>query len=223
MDSASTRSPSDHGASARPVAPKGHRGRTTRVRGRWPRLPSCRLSEPRPLPLLVEASYSPPVRMAVVIVLVFLVVGSGAAGATSSLPGLPSEVTGQPSLSVRPAVVIFTGDGSGVLGGRDGAPKWNAKKGQFVGFGHFDWKVWTAQRAVVDGVVWARTCWSTSCEGHRYSPFPAKAVASRPVGGRFTRLAVVSVETGKRFVDCRTVQGTAAAGYDYGPTFRCTP
>lgn len=162
-------------------------------------------------------------RAAVVVALGLLVLGSTAAGATSSLPGLPSEVIGQPSLSVRPAVVVFTGDGSGVLGGSDGAPKWDANRGQFVGFGHFDWRVWTAQRAAGDGVVWTRTCWSTACGKHRYSRFPARAFASRPMDGRFTRLVVVSVETGKRFVDCRPVAGTAAKGYVYGSTFRCTP
>jgi hypothetical protein len=107
------------------------------------------------------------------------------------LPRLLTELRlNNESYSVRPPVVGFTGDGSGFLGGPDGngsspsSPRFN--------LGHFRWTVWSAREARGSGVEWVRTCWTSRCKSW-FVGVPATARAFAPMGGRFTRLTIITL------------------------------
>jgi hypothetical protein len=121
-----------------------------------------------------------------------LILGLGAivavAVAGSALAsGLPTLLGNSPKgpekLLVRPAQIIYTGDGSGILGGFDG--------GRGKGFGHLQWTKWTTGSAFGHGADWIDDC-RPDCADGTFTPHAATVNAFRPRGGRFTRLTVKS-------------------------------
>jgi hypothetical protein len=89
---------------------------------------------------------------------------------------------------VKPASILYTGDGSGILGGFDGTGVAHP--------GHLKWLTWTTRRAVGSGAVWIDNCTPTCAHGI-FVPDGAKVVASRAVGGHFTRLSLRYIYRGK--------------------------
>ena len=82
---------------------------------------------------------------------------------------------------VRPASILYTGDGSGILGGFDGTG---------IGHpGHLRWLSWTTERAVGSGAVWIDNC-NPDCASGTFTAHAVKVTASRPVRGHFTRLTL---------------------------------
>ena len=110
-------------------------------------------------------------------------------------------------LLVRPAEILYTGDGSGVLGGFDGT-------GNNGSDGHLKWSKWTQTQALGSGAVWLNNC-TPSCAAGRFAPHAVTVRAFRPSGGVFTRLTVTYVYAGKNVVDRRTLEKTNGF-WDYG-------
>jgi hypothetical protein len=82
---------------------------------------------------------------------------------------------------VRPASILYTGDGSGILGGFDGAGIKHP--------GHLKWLTWTTGDATASGAVWIDNC-SPSCANGTFKAHAVRVRAFRPVRGRFTRLTL---------------------------------
>ena len=110
--------------------------------------------------------------------------------------GLPTLLGTSPKgpmkLLVRPAQIIYTGDGSGILGGFDG--------GRGKGFGHLRWTKWTTGSALGHGADWIDDCRPDCAEG-TFTPHAATVNAFRPRGGRFTRLTLKTSYRGKPLVN----------------------
>jgi hypothetical protein len=98
---------------------------------------------------------------------------------------------------VRPAAIVYTGDGSGVLGGFNGTGVAHP--------GSITWLSWTATRATGTGAVWLDDCKPDCAEGTFHSA-PVKLTAFRPVGGHFTRLTLAYDADGKHWVDTRGLE-----------------
>lgn len=82
---------------------------------------------------------------------------------------------------VRPASILYTGDGSGILGGFDGTGARHP--------GHLKWQSWTPTRAAGSGAVWIDDC-TPSCANGTFTAHAVKVVAFRPEHGHFTRLTL---------------------------------
>jgi hypothetical protein len=124
-----------------------------------------------------------------------------AIGATTrASSGLPRLLGDGPHWSltwqVRPAHIVYTGDGSGVLGGFDGSGAAHP--------GHLVWRTWTTTRARGTGAVWIDDC-TPDCARGRFSPYAVEVVAFRPIDGRFTRLTLTYTLNGKRREDRRGI------------------
>ena len=89
---------------------------------------------------------------------------------------------------VRPASILYTGDSTAILGGWDGRG--------IAHPGHLKWSSWTTRRAVGSGAVWIDNC-TPNCAHGIFVPDGAKVVASRAVGGHFTRLSLRYIYRGK--------------------------
>jgi hypothetical protein len=119
-------------------------------------------------------------------------VPAGSALAAGTLPTLLGNwVKGPDKLLVRPAQIIYTGDGSGVLGGFDG--------GKGRGFGHLTWTRWTTGSAFGHGADWIDDC-RPDCADGTFTAHKATLNAFRPRGGRFTRLTIRTSYRGKPLV-----------------------
>jgi hypothetical protein len=117
---------------------------------------------------------------------------AGSAAAQARLPTLLGNwVKGPSKLLVRPAEIIYTGDGSGVLGGFDG--------GRGKGFGHLRWTRWTTGSAFGHGADWIDDC-RPDCADGTFTAHAATVNAFRPRHGRFTRLTMTSTYRGKPLV-----------------------
>jgi len=109
--------------------------------------------------------------------------------------GLPTLLGNSPKgpikLMIRPAQIIYTGDGSGILGGFDG--------GKGKGFGHLTWTRWTTGSAFGHGADWIDDCRPDCAEG-TFTAHQATVNAFRPRGGRFTRLTIRTSYRGKPLI-----------------------
>jgi hypothetical protein len=115
-----------------------------------------------------------------------LVGGPAALASGSTLPKLPSQVgpASQGDLKVKPASIVYTGDGSGFFAGarktkhRDKPLKWSS---------------WTASGGQGSGFNWVNNC-NPNCAGGTFRAFAVKLDAYRPrrLGGHrvFTRMKV---------------------------------
>jgi hypothetical protein len=116
--------------------------------------------------------------------------------ATSQLPSLLVNA-GARSLyrwQVRPADawILFTGDGSGRLGGAGG---------RGVGHpGHVTWTRWTRTQAIGSGVIWATDNFKRTVTRYR-----ATVRAFRPINGHFTRLTLRYRDNGTHYTDTRRI------------------
>jgi hypothetical protein len=115
-----------------------------------------------------------------------LVVSAGSArGATQSPRLLASAPHGVYTWQIRPAQIVYTGDGSGLLR-------------------RLHWTTWTATEAKGSGVVSIDDC-TPDCARGRFTAHAVKLVAFRPVRGHFTRLTLAYTYQGKREVDKRGI------------------
>ena len=135
----------------------------------------------------------------VVLAIVALVASTPPARPATGLPTLLGDSprgAGYYTWQVRPAHIVYTGDGSGILGGFDGS---SARKP-----GHLTWSTWTRTEARGKGAVWLDDC-NPDCADGRYTPHAVKVRAFRRVDGRFRRLTLDYRLKGKRYVDRRGI------------------
>jgi hypothetical protein len=97
---------------------------------------------------------------------------------------------------IRPAEIVYTGDGSGVLGGFDGTGAAHP--------GHLKWSTWTRKQATGSGAVWLDNC-IPYCSSGTFKAYAVSVRAFRTVKGRFTRLTLRFSYQGKRTVDRRGI------------------
>ena len=119
-----------------------------------------------------------------------------ALGATRLPTLLADGPHGQLTWQVRPAHIVYTGDGSGVLGGSDGTGAAHP--------GHLKWASWTRTEATGSGTVWIDDCKPDCAEG-TFTGNRVKVNAFRRVKGHFTRLTLRYTYHGKRHVDRRGI------------------
>lgn len=118
---------------------------------------------------------------------------AGSALAHGVLPTLlGNSIKGPSKLLVRPAQIVYTGDGGGILGGFDG--------GKGKGFGHLRWTRWTTGSALGHGANWIDGC-RPNCAQGTFTPHAATVNAFRPQDGRFTRLTITSSYHGQPLVN----------------------
>jgi hypothetical protein len=99
---------------------------------------------------------------------------------------------------VRPSEIVYTGDGSGVLGGFDGS-------GRYPHDGHLTWTSWTSREAKGKGAVWLDNC-EPDCAQGVFSPYAVTVRAFAVQGGHFTRLTLRYRYEGKQIVDRRVIR-----------------
>jgi hypothetical protein len=126
------------------------------------------------------------------------------AGQAAQLPGLLTGQNARHPFQVRPAVVGYTGDGTGFLGGFDGTGRGSDQ------FGHLTWLSWTTTIATGSGAVWVNSC-EPNCAQGSFSPIAAKVRAFAPRRGHFTRLTLRYEDEGKAIVDERGVRHFAGS------------
>src|SRR5437660_1029096 len=71
------------------------------------------------------------------------------------LPGVLSNTSVRHPFLVRRAVISYTGDGTGFVGGFDGTGRASGGRGHF---GHVTWLTWTNQVATGSGALWGDNC-----------------------------------------------------------------
>jgi hypothetical protein len=107
---------------------------------------------------------------------------AAAPAAAAGLPGSPTDLNST-SLVVRPHRIIYTGDGTGIIGGR-----------QVRDSSGITWSSWTTQSALGTGDELENDC-HPSCAGGRYTAYPTTLEMWRPrtVAGHrvFTRLTLI--------------------------------
>lgn len=118
-------------------------------------------------------------------------------GWASPLPGLLTNQNVRHPFQVRPAVVGYTGDGTGFLGGFGGGGKHH--------WGHMTWLTWTAYEATGTGALWGDDC-EPDCAQGTFSPVSVKVRAFAPHGGHFTRLKLMYDRDGNAVLDERGTQ-----------------
>jgi hypothetical protein len=118
------------------------------------------------------------------------------ATATASLPKVLAKQT-EHGFKVRPASISFTGDGTGIVGGADGASARHP--------GHLHWTRYNRHEGAAKGVVWLDDC-DPSCAEGEFSPVPVKVHVGRVRHGRFTRLTLRFTYNGERIVDRRGIR-----------------
>jgi hypothetical protein len=111
-----------------------------------------------------------------------------ATSAAGTLPAAPTELTGNGGLSVRPAVIGFTGDGTGYLGGftgRRAVP--HPSRSALRWAGHLSWTAWSATEAQGRGAIWLNDGEPNDARG-TFRPSAVKVRLFRVVNHVFTRL-----------------------------------
>ena len=111
-----------------------------------------------------------------------------ATSAAETLAVAPSELTGTGGLRVRPAVIGFTGDGTGYLGGftgRRAVPHPSQSALQWAG--HLTWTKWGATEAHGHGAIWGNNGEPDDARG-TFFPSAVKVRLFRVVNHVFTRL-----------------------------------
>ncbi len=130
--------------------------------------------------------------LALLLVATAAVLLPGSALAAGTLPRLlGNNLKGPSELLVRPAQIIYTGDGSGILGGFDG--------GKGKGFGHLRWTRWTTGSAFGRGADWIDDC-RPDCADGTYTGHAATVNAFAPSAGHFSRLTITTTYRGKPLV-----------------------
>jgi len=107
-------------------------------------------------------------------------------------------------LQVRPADawILYTGDGSGRLGGVGGT--------SLVHPGHLKWDSWTKTQAIGSGAVWLDDNFQ-----HTVRKDGVTVRAFRPINGHFTRLTLRYSDGGKHYIDTRSI-GRSGSLWSYG-------
>jgi hypothetical protein len=110
--------------------------------------------------------------------------------AQARMARMPTEDFG---LQVRPYVVNWTGDSTGLLGGFTGhrSIKPGDFHGRFTGrqFGRLTWTKWNTTEGRAYGAVWIKPCIPDCAQG-TYHPYGATVHVFRSRAGVFTRMTI---------------------------------
>jgi hypothetical protein len=120
-----------------------------------------------------------------------------ASASATGLPTLLTQIGRGNQFLVRPAQIVYTGDGSGVLGGFTG-------RGPYPRFGRLRWSSWNGQQAVGSGAVWLDDC-SPNCAQGTFHPYAVRVHAFDPQAGHFARLTLRYTYEGKEVIDRRAL------------------
>lgn len=115
--------------------------------------------------------------------------------ASARLPAVLTQL--KPEFQVQPAVISYTGDGTGLVGGRDGKSVRHP--------GHLHWTTYNRRHGVGHGLLWLDDCTPSCADGRFHSTRVAVYVFS-PRHGRFRRLTLRYTYHGKRYVDRRGIR-----------------
>jgi len=114
-----------------------------------------------------------------------LITGGSAFGArrASPLPGALTQTTTNPVFAVRPPTIIFTGDGSQIIGGPHGTGNWRD-------IGNITWLKWTRHEAIGLGAAWDRCIDARGCPtAYIAERQPVRFRLFAPAHGHFTRVS----------------------------------
>lgn len=121
------------------------------------------------------------------VVMIAFLVGTTDAGAAAGR--MPTTATGGP-LKARPGIVVFTADGSGLLGGFTGQHPHQDTAGN--PFGHLRWTTWNSTQGRAWGAQWLNDC-RPSCAQGTYHAYKATVHVWDPGRtGVFLRIQVKS-------------------------------
>lgn len=126
--------------------------------------------------------------IALATLLAICLIPAEATQATTVVPKLPTQLTGRKAVQVRPAVISFTGDGTGILGGFTSRSSVRMPSREGLSWaGRLHWTSWNTTRARAAGAVWLNNGIPDDAEGTFY-PYATRVTATRPRDGIFTRL-----------------------------------
>lgn len=155
--------------------------------------------------------------VAAVLAVLLVAVGASASGALPVAPVSLGASAASNGLQVKPASIVYTGDGTGLLGG---ANLRNRHSG-------IAWSKWSANVAVGTGFNQLNNC-EPSCAGGKYHGYAVKIEMWRPrtLAGTlvFTRMTIF-YEKGRppgqprhyTFTDSYESAGAGLGGYGWGP------
>ena len=118
------------------------------------------------------------------------------ATAQARLPSVLTQHTKRP-FEVRPATIWYTGDGTGVIGGSDGA------SARYPGRLH--WNRYSHRQGRARGLVWLNDC-DPSCAEGTFSAAPVNVHVFAPRHGHFTRLTLKYAWNGTDVTDQRSIK-----------------
>lgn len=157
-----------------------------------------------------------PALVALAILALTLVGVAGARAPQAHAQRLPVLSTGYGRSAVRPHSILYTGDGSGIIG-RLQAGDARRAVGQTPGFLH--WTTWTNTSAAANGTVWLLSC-RPSCAASSYHSFALTLTAGRARHGHFTRMTLHYRYQGQPVSDTRCVPDRAPSQQAWGLVFR---
>ena len=128
-----------------------------------------------------------------VVAVALAVVAAGASAASARLPTVLTQDSTRVFV-VRPATIGYTGDGTGIIGGRDGTDARHP--------GRLRWPVYNRRQGVGTGIVWLDDC-EPDCADGAFHPYAARVHVFTPKHGHFTRLTVSFTYHGRHVVDRR--------------------
>jgi hypothetical protein len=116
----------------------------------------------------------------------------------ASAAALPKVLTQEhPTFQVRPAVIAYTGDGTGIVGGPDGTSE--------TDLGHLNWTTYNRRAGVAVGLVWLDDC-TPDCASGTFNSAAVRVRVSSPTHGHFRLLTLRYTYQGKRYADRRVAQ-----------------
>jgi hypothetical protein len=113
---------------------------------------------------------------------------------------------GEHPLQIRPALVSYTGDGTGYLAGRVSRPG-NLDRGSLR------WRSWKRRSGFATGYAWINNC-RPSCAGGHFSKHRATVRVRRPRHGIFTRMTIRFRYGARHIVDHRALRHVPASSYE---------
>lgn len=130
--------------------------------------------------------------------LCFVILALAALTAPTAAASLPKVFTQlNPAFQVRPAVISYTGDGTGIVGGSDG------RSARYPG--HLHWGRYNHTQGIARGVVWIDDC-EPDCADGTFHPHKVYVHVYSASGGRFRKLTLSYSANGHHIVDRRKLR-----------------
>jgi hypothetical protein len=124
-------------------------------------------------------------------VTILALLAAAAPAHAKALPTLPTDLGGAQELQVRPAVISFTGDGTGFFGGFTGRRSLGHTRSAtrfYAELGRIRLSTWNGALATGTGAVWLNNGIPNDAMG-TFHPYPVSLRASDVAHGLFTHLS----------------------------------